>query len=57
MKKTFGLLVCSALFFACNDSKAPEKAESKAETPTSSSKNYELGDDKFVEIAKRRQPV
>ena len=53
MKKVFGLLVCSALFFACNDSKAPEKTEFKAETPASSSKNYELGDDKFVEIAKK----
>lgn len=53
MKKVFGLLVCLALFFACNDSKTAEKTETNAETPTPSSKDYELGDDKFVEIGKK----
>jgi ketosteroid isomerase-like protein len=53
MKKVFHLLVCSALFFACNDPKTAEKKEATAETPATSSKGYEFADDKFVEIGKK----
>ncbi len=53
MKKVLGLFVCSALFFACNDSKTTEKNEPKAETPATSPKDYEFGDNKFVEIGKK----
>lgn len=52
MKKVFGLLVCSAIFLACNESKPAEEVQVKAETTTSAAKDYELGDDKFVELAK-----
>jgi ketosteroid isomerase-like protein len=53
MKKVFGLFICSALFFACTDRKTGETTETKAETPTTSSRDYDLGDEKFVEIAKK----
>jgi len=53
MKKVFALFACSALFFGCNDPKTTEKDEPKAETPATSSKDYEFGDNKFVEIGKK----
>jgi ketosteroid isomerase-like protein len=53
MKKVFALLVCSASFFSCNDPKATGKNEPVAETPVTSSKDYEFGHDKYVEIGKK----
>src|SRR5688572_3852439 len=56
MKKLFGVIVCSALLFSCSDKPATaEDTESKIASDVSSteSRDYELGDNKFVEIAKK----
>lgn len=55
MKKLFGLLLCSALLFSCGDSpKTEEKTESKTGPDVSAaSGDYEVGDTKFVDIAKK----
>lgn len=54
MKKLFGLLVCAALLFSCKDEPAAEdntgvKAPADAGT---ASKDYEIGDTKYVDLAK-----
>jgi ketosteroid isomerase-like protein len=56
MKKVFGWLVCSALLVACNsDSKTTESTEAKAgpDVVSTTSGEYELGDPKLVDIAKK----
>jgi ketosteroid isomerase-like protein len=55
MKKLLGLIVCSALLFSCGDKPATEeKKESATGSETSATpKDYEIGDMKFVDIAKK----
>lgn len=55
MKKLLGLIACSALLFACNNSKTAENMEAKTDSgsPVTESGDYELGDNKFVDIAKK----
>ena len=55
MKKVFGWLICSALLFSCSDSpKTAEKTESETGSDLSAgAKDYEIGDTKFSDIAKK----
>ena len=56
MKKVFTWLVCSALLVACNsDSKTTESAEAKpgADAAAATPGDFELGDTKLVDIAKK----
>lgn len=55
MKKVIGLLICSAVLFSCNDTKTAESAEPKpvSNVVTTPSGEYELGDLKLVDIAKK----
>jgi hypothetical protein len=55
MKKVFGWLLCSVLLIACNsDSKTTEGTETKAGSDVAATTpgDYEIGDAKFVDIAK-----
>jgi ketosteroid isomerase-like protein len=54
MKKLLGLFACTALLFSCNDQKTAETPEAKTESAstTPASKDYEIGDSKYVDIAK-----
>jgi hypothetical protein len=54
MKKLLGLIACSALFFACDNSKTAENTDAKTASASSvtASKDFEFADTKFVDIAK-----
>src|SRR4051812_7289754 len=56
MKKVLGLLVCSVLLFSCNNE--PKTAETTgakaaADSTATISKDVEIGDTKYVTIAKK----
>lgn len=55
MKKLLALIACSAFLFSCNNEKPAENTEAKTESAstTAESKDYEFGDNKYVEIAKK----
>lgn len=55
MKKVLGLLICTALLYACNNNpKTAEAAETKpADAPAATARDYEFGDDKFIAIGKK----
>ena len=54
MKRLPVLIVCAVLFFSCNnESKTPESADAKTISDSAvAPKDYEFGDNKYVEIAK-----
>src|SRR5689334_13052764 len=55
MRKFLGLVVCSALLFACNnDQKTAENADSKTASASTGTepKDVEFADSKYVDIAK-----
>jgi ketosteroid isomerase-like protein len=54
MKKLLGLLVCSAFLFSCNnDEKTSVATDSKTASTATEAKEVEIGDAKFVDIAKK----
>jgi ketosteroid isomerase-like protein len=56
MKKLLGLVICFVLLFSCNDNEKTELASesnSVADKSAAESKDYEIGDMKLVDIAKK----
>jgi len=56
MKKILGLLICSAILFSCGDNEKTAGATESASTadkPAADAKDYEIGDMKFVDVAKK----
>lgn len=56
MKRLLGLLVCSSILYACSDSNTKAPADTATETgkvaAATESKDYEIGDEKYVELGK-----
>jgi ketosteroid isomerase-like protein len=54
MKKITGLFVCAAFMFSCNnDPKTADTTKTETASSTAEMKDYELGDNKFVDIARK----